>query len=79
VASALARSHSGPRACLLTQKKNEEKQYGWESVYLLILAIPVACVAWTLTHEEVLRESRQYCQEESAKAHSLVAENSSTY
>lgn len=40
--------------------------------YLFVLGIPVACVAWTVTHEEVLRESRQYCQEESSRARSLV-------
>ena len=28
---------------------------------LLLLAIPVACVAWTVTHEEVFREPREYC------------------
>ena len=41
-------------------------------VYLFVLGIPVACVAWTVTHEEVLRESRQYCQEESSRARSLA-------
>jgi hypothetical protein len=40
--------------------------------YLFVLSIPVACVAWTVTHEEVLRESRQYCQEESSRARSLA-------
>ena len=40
--------------------------------YLLTLAIPVACVAWTVTHEEVFRESRRYCQNESSKARSLA-------
>jgi hypothetical protein len=30
-------------------------------VALFILAIPVACVAWTVTHEEILREPREYC------------------
>lgn len=40
--------------------------------YLVILGIPVACVAWTITHEEVFRESRQYCQEESSRARSLA-------
>ena len=30
-------------------------------VTLFILAIPVACVAWTVTHEEVFREPREYC------------------
>jgi hypothetical protein len=28
---------------------------------LLIHAIPVACIAWTVTHEEVFREVRDYC------------------
>ncbi len=28
---------------------------------LFILAIPIACVSWTVTHEEVLREPREYC------------------
>ncbi|MBC7849381.1 MAG: hypothetical protein H7Y31_06580 [Chitinophagaceae bacterium] len=29
--------------------------------YLFLLAIPIACIAWTVTHEEVLREPREYC------------------
>jgi hypothetical protein len=29
--------------------------------WLFILAIPIACVAWTVTHEEVFREPREYC------------------
>ncbi len=32
-------------------------------VWLLILAIPIACISWTLTHEEVFREPREYCRE----------------
>lgn len=28
---------------------------------LFILALPVACIAWTVTHEEIFREPRQYC------------------
>ncbi len=31
--------------------------------WLFILAIPVACIAWTVTHEEVFREPREYCVE----------------
>jgi hypothetical protein len=27
---------------------------------LFILAIPVACISWTVTHEEVFREPREY-------------------
>jgi hypothetical protein len=32
-------------------------------VWLLTLAIPIACVAWTVTHEEIFREPREYCAE----------------
>ena len=34
---------------------------GIQIVWLLVLAVPVACVAWTVTHEEVFREPREYC------------------
>lgn len=34
-------------------------------VELFVLAIPVACVAWTVTHEEVFREPREACVEKS--------------
>lgn len=30
-------------------------------VWLLVLAAPVACVAWTVTHEEVFAEVRNRC------------------
>lgn len=30
-------------------------------LWLFILAIPIACIAWTVTHEEVFREPRDYC------------------
>lgn len=29
--------------------------------WLLTMAIPVACIAWTVTHEEVFKETREYC------------------
>ena len=32
-----------------------------QAVYLFILALPIASVAWTITHEEVVRELRDYC------------------
>jgi hypothetical protein len=30
-------------------------------IWLFILAIPIACIAWTVTHEEVFVELREYC------------------
>lgn len=41
-------------------------------VWLFVLAIPIACVAWTVTHEEVFREPREYCAERSRSAHGLL-------
>lgn len=38
---------------------------------MFILAVPVACVAWTVTHEEVFREPRQYCHEQSRQSHGV--------
>jgi hypothetical protein len=40
-------------------------------VWLLVLSLPVACVAWTVTHEEVFREPRDYCKNQSEQALSL--------
>ena len=40
-------------------------------LYLFVLAIPVACIAWTITHEEVFREPREYCVEKSQKCQSF--------
>ena len=34
-------------------------------IWLFVLALPIACIAWTVTHEEVFREPRQYCAERS--------------
>jgi hypothetical protein len=44
---------------------------GYQLAWLLILGIPVACIAWTVTHEEVFREPRQYCQKKCVEARSL--------
>jgi hypothetical protein len=38
---------------------------------LLLLAIPVACVAWTVTHEEVFREPREFCKRKSEQARAI--------
>jgi hypothetical protein len=38
---------------------------------LLLVAIPVACASWTVTHEEVFREPREACKRKSEEARSL--------
>ena len=40
---------------------------------LFILAIPVACIAWTVTHEEIFKEPREYCVRCSKERKSLLA------
>ena len=46
---------------------NERVQMLW----LFVLAAPIACVAWTVTHEEVFKEVRDYCLNKSEKSRSL--------
>jgi hypothetical protein len=29
--------------------------------WLFVLALPIACIAWTVTHEEIFREPHEYC------------------
>ncbi len=41
-------------------------------IWLLILAIPVACISWTVIREEVFREPREYCIERSQKSGKLI-------
>jgi hypothetical protein len=38
---------------------------GTQLIRLFMLAMPVACVAWTVTHEELFREPREYCERRS--------------
>jgi hypothetical protein len=47
-------------------------QLGAQIVWLFVLAIPVASVAWTLTHEEIFREAREYCTHRSQNCPRLM-------
>ena len=40
--------------------------------WLFMLSIPVACIAWTVTHEEVFREPREYCLRRSQDCRSAL-------
>ena len=42
-------------------------------VWLFVLAIPIACVAWTVTHEEIFHEWQEFCREKSNQCKSLLA------
>ena len=38
---------------------------GEQIAFLFILAIPIASIAWTITHEEIFREARDWCKQNS--------------
>lgn len=40
--------------------------------YLLMLALPIACASWTVTHEEVFREPREFCVKHSQNCKRLA-------
>ena len=42
-------------------------------LWLFVLAAPIACVAWTVTHEEVFREVHDYCATRSRTCRSIFA------
>ena len=44
---------------------------GLQIVYLLVLALPVASIAWTVTHEEIFHEFHEYCAERSESCHRM--------
>jgi len=43
-------------------------ELGTQIVWLFVIAIPVASVSWTVTHEEIFREPREYCESQSRNA-----------
>lgn len=45
---------------------------GTQILYLFFFAIPIACIAWTVTHEEVFREPREFCHKRSQECQKLV-------
>ena len=43
---------------------------GMQAVWLFLLALPIACISWTVTHEDLFREPREYCVNRSRSARS---------
>jgi hypothetical protein len=41
-------------------------------IWLFILPLAIACIAWTVTHEEVFREPRDYCKDKSETSPTLL-------
>jgi hypothetical protein len=46
--------------------------WGRELIELLVLALPIASIAWTVTHEEVFREPRDWCVGRSRTCSTIV-------
>ena len=42
-----------------------------QAFWLLMLAIPVASVAWTVTHEDIFQEPREYAKQQSQSGGSI--------
>jgi hypothetical protein len=40
--------------------------------WLFLLSLPVACVAWTITHEEVFLEPREFCKRRCTEGKTLL-------
>jgi hypothetical protein len=40
-------------------------------IWLFVLAAPIACVAWTVTHEELFDEIRHWCTDKSQRCKSV--------
>jgi hypothetical protein len=45
---------------------------GAQVAVLFVLAIPIACISWTITHEEIVREPREWCLRRSKASRSFI-------
>lgn len=45
---------------------------GLQTAYLFLLAIPVACISWTVTHEEIFKEPREFCIKYGKSGRSII-------
>jgi hypothetical protein len=47
--------------------------WGEQLFWLLILPLPISCIAWTFTHEEIFRELHEYCVQGSKTSRRLLS------
>ena len=45
---------------------------GIQIIWLFVLALPIAAIAWTVTHEDVFDEPRSYCINQSRSSRRLL-------
>ena len=50
----------------------DSSQLWLQIVWLFVLALPIATISWTVTHEEIFREAREYCASRSQTCRGLV-------
>ena len=43
-----------------------------QTAWLFLLALPIACISWTVTHEEIFKEPREYCIRKSKECKTLA-------
>jgi len=41
-------------------------------IWLFILAIPISCISWTVTHEEIFKEPREWCVKNSQNGKTIL-------
>jgi len=46
-------------------------QLSEQVAWLFLLAIPITCISWTVTHEEIFKEPRNFCSEKSKTCKSI--------
>jgi len=42
-------------------------------IWLFVLAIPISCISWTVTHEEIFKEPREWCVKHSKNDKTLLS------
>jgi hypothetical protein len=42
-------------------------------VWLFVLAVPIACISWTVTHEEIFKEPREWCVKHSKNDRTILS------
>jgi len=47
-------------------------QLSEQVAYLFLLALPIACIDWTITHEELFKEPRDYCEQKSKSGKTIL-------
>ena len=52
---------------------------GEQVAFLFILAIPIASIAWTVTHEDIFREARDWCKQNSQTCRRLYRVKPETF